>query len=332
MKKGRINIIILLIASFFVLYFSLKGNIKGVLDAFSNINCIYFIPLIALFLLSLFFKALGLNIFIREHDNKYSIKKAFKLVLIGQFVNGITPFQSGGQPYLIYLLKKEGKRITDMINTMIKDQLSYQLALIIVSSLFVFLNFRFNLYVDFVNNTLVLFGFLVNLFVLFILAFVITAKNTEIKLINKIINFIFKFKIVNKFKLDKEKLNDSLKNFYKSGKEIRKNKLKFFKATMYNCLNIVILYIIPWFVFAAFGIYIPLIKVLTATSFIMLIGNFIPIPGATGGIEFSFMSFCSRFVNDGILSSAMLLWRFITYVFGMIIGFITLLLRKENKK
>ena len=45
----------------------------------------------------------------------------------------------------------------------------------------------------------------------------------------------------------------------------------------------------PFVVFKALGVKnINVISSIVATSFVMLISNFIPVPGATGGIEYSF--------------------------------------------
>ena len=64
----------------------------------------------------------------------------------------------------------------------------------------------------------------------------------------------------------------------------------------------------------------------------MLIGNFIPIPGATGGIEYSFLQFFGIFTTGAILTGGMLLWRFVTYFLAMIIGFVALVFRKRRIK
>ena len=64
----------------------------------------------------------------------------------------------------------------------------------------------------------------------------------------------------------------------------------------------------------------------------MIIGNFIPNPGATGGIEYSFMQLFGNFATGPILSSAMLLWRAVTYFLAMVIGAFVLLFNKEGKK
>ena len=333
MKNKKINILILLIAAFFVLYFTLKDDFTGVLNILSKTNIIIFIITIFLFLFSLLFKSLSLKLFLNEYYKDYSLKSAFSLNLIGQFLNGITPFQSGGQPFEIYLLKKEGKRITDCTNAMLKDHLSYQIALIIMASISVFINCITKIYNDRGLNILVMIGFTINIIVLISLIFVITSKKTGTKVINKILDFIFGFRFSKKFKINKEKINESLEHFYQTGKELRKNKTSLFIAIFYNMINLFILYVIPFLIFKSLKVNnITFLSSVVATSFVMLIGNFIPIPGATGGIEYGFYRFFSYYVSGAVLSGGLLLWRFVTYAFGLIAGFITLLFKKGAKK
>ena len=64
--------------------------------------------------------------------------------------------------------------------------------------------------------------------------------------------------------------------------------------------------------------------------FILLIGSFVPIPGASGGIEFGFLNFFNRFLRKGALTAVLIVWRFITYYFGMIIGALAFSLEKKG--
>ena len=60
----------------------------------------------------------------------------------------------------------------------------------------------------------------------------------------------------------------------------------------------------------------------------MLIGSFVPIPGGSGGLEFGFVSFYGNFIHGSKLMAIMLLWRFVTYYFGMFVGAISLNMKK----
>jgi uncharacterized membrane protein YbhN (UPF0104 family) len=62
----------------------------------------------------------------------------------------------------------------------------------------------------------------------------------------------------------------------------------------------------------------------------MLIGSFVPIPGATGGLEYAFTQFFGVFIIDPALTLIMLLWRTTTYYLGVIVGAILLNIRKKR--
>ena len=329
MKKNKINIVVLIIALSLVLYFVLKDDFKGVIEEILKINKFIFVITIILFFISLIFKALSLKLFINEYYPSYSFKKTFSLTIIGQFLNGITPFSSGGQPFQIYLLKKEGLRITSSTKAMVKDHLSFQIALIFLGFIAFIINNKLSLFTNHNLQFLVKIGFLINLLVLFFVIFIVVYKNMGIGLINKIL----KCKILKKFKINKEKINDSLNYFYETKKEVLENKILFLKAVIYNIINLSILYVIPYFILLSLGINkLNILYIMISTCFVMLIGNFVPIPGATGGIEYGFFAFFSKFIGGSLLSSAIILWRGITYVFAMLIGFIVLIFRKKEVK
>ena len=67
-----------------------------------------------------------------------------------------------------------------------------------------------------------------------------------------------------------------------------------------------------------------------ASAYVMLIGSFVPIPGATGGLEYAFTQFFGVFIIDPTLTLIMLLWRTTTYYLGVIVGAILLNIRKKR--
>lgn len=336
MKNKKINLFILTIAFLLVLYFALKDNFKDVLKQLSKVNLWIFVFAILIYVTSLAFKSLSLHMFIKNHKKDYPWKKTYELTLIGQFLNGITPFQSGGQPFQVYLLKKQGIRISDSTSAMIKDFISFQIALILMGVVALVSNKLFGVMAkQSYLNWLIGLGFIINVIVLLFLFLITSTKKTSLKIINKLLDAVFRLKIVKKTSITKERIMSGLSNFYESGIELRKDKLKLFLAITYNVINLVLLYLIPFIIFKSIGCdsVTPFASVVV-TAFIMLIGNFIPIPGATGGIEYSFICFFGSFISSkSILSSAMLLWRFVTYFLGMVIGYMVLVFKREvNKK
>lgn len=334
MKNKKINIVILFIALLLVLYFTLKDNFNGVIKELSKVNILIFILALVVMLISLFIKSISLKMFISEHKKDFNYKNAYSLTLIGQFLNGITPFSSGGQPFQVYLLKKDGIRIADSTSSMLKDSIVYQIALIIIG-IFAFTynivtgSFTSNLYL----NTLICIGFTINVAVLMVLVLISTSKKTGLKISKKVVNFLCNIKFLSKLKEKEQNIYESLERFYKTGSELKKNIKKVIKGVAFNIIYLIIMHTVPFIIFCSLGLKIEIIPSICLSTFVMLIGNFVPIPGATGGLEYGFMQFFGIIVKDiAILSGAMLLWRFVTYFFGMILGFIMLIIKKGKKK
>ena len=99
-------------------------------------------------------------------------------------------------------------------------------------------------------------------------------------------------------------------------------------------ISLILLYSIPYTIILGMGLKdINYIYILIATTYVMIIGSFVPIPGGTGGIEYGFMYFCGLIISGSVLTAVMLMWRFITYYLAMIIGAIFLMMyRKKVKK
>ena len=70
---------------------------------------------------------------------------------------------------------------------------------------------------------------------------------------------------------------------------------------------------------------------LTSSAYVLLMGAFVPIPGASGGIEYGYMKFFGNFLSKTKTSATLVIWRFITYYFGMILGMIVFNMDERKK-
>ena len=94
------------------------------------------------------------------------------------------------------------------------------------------------------------------------------------------------------------------------------------------------LYLIPLVLLYGMGDYTSLngYEAIIISAYVMLIGSFVPIPGGTGGLEYGFIAFYGNFIKGSKLNAVMLLWRFITYYFGIILGAIVLNFKRKKVK
>ena len=102
---------------------------------------------------------------------------------------------------------------------------------------------------------------------------------------------------------------------------------------LYNFLALLAFYLIPLVLLYGTGDYtsINAFTAIITSAYVMMVGSFVPIPGGSGGLEYAFIVFYSTFITGPVLNAIMLLWRAITYYFGMIVGAITLLIKRKER-
>lgn len=330
-KNHKINGIIIAVVTLVVLFFALKDDFAEKIGYIFSFNLWWLLVAIVLIVLYWAFKALVIYYCVRKFDDKYSFKESFKLMLDTQFVNGVTPFSVGGQPYQVYRLKKQGFSLEKGTNIVIQDFIVYQISLILLGTIAIIANYCLNIFPDDqLLKKLVILGYVINLAVIVILFIVAFNRKGNKILLNLAINAGAKLRIIKNKEAFLNKTNETIEEFHKSASILMKSKLHFFKIIVINFFALVFLYLIPFTLIMGLGETInPFIAIITS-AYVMLIGSFVPIPGGSGGVEFGFVQFFGVFIVGAKLSSIMLVWRIITYYLGMIVGAISMNTHKEE--
>lgn len=330
-SKIIINLIIIFVVLSLVLYFSLKDNYQEIIDNIKNMNIIWLIISIIILIISRIFSAVSSYQMTKANDYHISLPRAIQINLIIPFFHGVTPFAGGGQPMEIYYLHNEKIPLGKSTNIVLQNFVVYQTALIIISLIAVIYNVIFDLFpANSLIKQLVIIGFIIN-FLVWLFTLLVSLSKKFNQVILKITLFILKK--FNKPAL-KEKITRYLSNLHKNATTIIKHKKSSLLSLFANILSLICLYSIPYLVLTGMDITnLNIIETIVATSYIMIMGSFVPIPGGTGGLEYGYMYFFNYLIGGSILTSSMLVWRFVSYYLAMIIGAIVLALyrKKENK-
>jgi len=329
-KKGKIVLFILL--TLLLLYFILRKDFFKIIHEIININIFWLLISILFVFAYWFLRAIILHKVVCTFKNTYSFKKAFRLQLLTQFFNAVTPFSSGGQPFQIYSLKKEGINYNNGANIVVQEFIVYQLALVLLGIFAITYNYFFPLFPEVeILEHLVTLGFIINFLVivfLFILAFV---KKFDIFLLKIGVTLLKKFHLIKSKKEILNKWNEYIDNFNIGAKKLIENKKNFLYLIFLEIVSLLALYLIPCVLLYGMGDYTSIngFETIISSAYVMLIGSFVPIPGGTGGLEYGFLAFFGNFIKGPVLKALMLLWRFITYYLGMLIGAIVLNWRRD---
>lgn len=328
------NTILLLGLTIIILVVLLKDDYKDIINALTSMNILYILIAIFFFFLYLFFKSYIYYITINNKE-KISLKESFKHQVITQFFNGITPFSTGGQPMEIYMTTEHGISAVEATNISIQNFIFYQTALVIYGVLAVSYNFIFHIFPKAeLLRKLVLLGFLINTFVAVALLAVLISNAFTKKIAFFFVDALSKIKIIKNKEKAKEKVNKTLDEFHKSATELRNRRGLFTKGVILNFISLTCLYIIPLFIVLSLGDTTSLnpMTTLTSSAYVLLMGSFVPIPGASGGIEYGFLKFYGNFLSKKIISAVLIVWRFITYYLGVILGAFAFSLEKKVDK
>lgn len=332
LQNKKINFVVLIILTIAVLFFSLQGNFLGTIEQIRNINFMWLFISVLLLIGYWLFSSIAMKLIINKFNRHISLKEIFRINIITQFFNGVTPSSSGGQPYQIYALKKSGLTFADSTNVSIQTFVCYQFSLVLLGFIAFLFNKIFNIFapVKFLKLLVVL-GFIVNISIAIFLFMVTITKNMNKKIINAIINLGVKLKIIkNKDEISK-KTNNSIGQFQRGTYLLLKDKKILVVAVLCQFIGLISLYSIPLALLIGMGNYqFNLGLSIIVTAYVMVAGSFVPLPGGTGGLEYAFLTFFGNFIGGSTLNALMLIWRFVTYYLGMIVGGVMLNIRKKE--
>lgn len=253
---------------------------------------------------------------------------------IEYFFNGITPFSSGGQPFQLYAYRQVGVSLHRSSGIILMNFVICQVSVVILclASLFFFNDLtQGRLYLQIMIGV----GLGINLLILSLFCSVGLSKRIR-HILSKIVGWFLNWKIF-KGKLSRfegafdEYCNGAQTTF----KSLFTQKFKFFYCVVFKIIALLSYYMIPFFILKALRIEIGVEKlplIVAMTTFSIAMTCYIPTPGATGGIELAFRELFVAVIpsmNIAVATSGLLLWRFITYYFLMLVSFIIYLIFEQ---
>lgn len=332
--KKKLNIIILILITLIVLYFSLKDDFFNIIDQILKMNIWYLLVAFLLVILFWIFRSYPMYTFCKKVNKDFKYRESFQLTLRTQFFNAVTPFSTGGQPYQIYYLKKSGIDYASSTGIVVENFIVYQIALVILGLISLLMNRIFSIFIKVpILSKLIALGFIMNTIVIIIMFVLAFSTRLNKYLISLAIKILTKLHIVKDKEKKTKEWKENIDRFHNSSISLLEDKKIFILNILYNFLALCCIYLVPLFVLYSmrdFSSFTPGIAIVTS-AYILIIGSFVPIPGGSGGLEYGFIQFYGNFVTGSKLSAMMLVWRFITYYFGMIVGAISLNMRRVRK-
>jgi conserved hypothetical protein len=333
--KEKLNIILLLSFTILVLYFTMKDDFVNVVKKLFNLNVFWILVSIFLVLGFVFFKALGTKALIKQKYKEYRFRDAFMMLLSVHFFNYITPYSAGGHPAGVRIMNKEKIKISDATNYTIQMFLVYQIALVIIQSISVFIIINNKLFPNNVLiNTLGIIGLGIDIAIVIVLFLFSYSKRLKTFLMIIGVNILYLLRIVKDKQNTLEQWNNNVKEFHENTRVLLNNKKEFVFSVACHFLALISLYLVPLVILFAAGDYTSFnaLESIITVSCIMMIGDLFPVPGGAGGIEYGFSILFGIYVTGSTLAVILIAWRFVTYYLSIILGLISFNIQEINFK
>lgn len=334
MKKIKLRSILLTVLTIGLFWYILKDNFSESITLLFSSNIWYLLLVVITYIVYFFVEAYLLYLLINKVNNSYSYKQTLELNLMTKFFNGITPFSLGGQPLQVYELSKSKVRVTESLLVIVENFIVLQISMTIMS----FVSLGVCLYNRFIPTRILWILTIIGVFITIISFFMAIFMGLKINYAKKagkwFINILDKFHVLKNKEESYLRWTNKCDEYNTSFRILLKDKMFIIKCIFLNILYMAIFCMIPFFIFKALDVNINMnmFYVIIFSCFIYISASFIPIPGASVGMEYAFINYFKLIVNSSLVMPGVLLWRFVSYYIPMIVGGILFNVKDSMKK
>lgn len=332
LKSPTFNIGLLAVITYFVYKLTLDQNLKETLQIISEAHLgwmlLSFLSVFCMF----FVWGQGIQTYTNLIGGQINSIQSLNITLIGAFGSGITPAATGGQLFQAVAFRRLNISYAQAASILWLDFLLYQI--VMISMVFILLVLKLSYILNISGLfTMVLFGFLLNSLVLVVLFVLAKSQGLHHWLANRGIYSLHRLKLVKNPQESMKKLEGSLQRFRDSMALLLKNKKVLMIGLITNVVRLILYFILPYLI--AKALRAPVLRsdiynMMALASFVMMINVFIPLPGASGGTELTFLSMFATVVDHIYLSPLVLIWRFLSYYLIIIVGALIFLYYKRR--
>ncbi|WP_196000009.1 lysylphosphatidylglycerol synthase transmembrane domain-containing protein [Clostridium sp. 1001271B_151109_B4] len=331
--KSSLLFIALIGVTFFIVF---KDNsFNNIVETLKSVNLTYIYVGILFMFFFICCEAINIRRMLRLLSYDISIVKGLKYAFVGFFFSSITPSASGGQPMQIYYMKKDNVDISHSSLVLLVELASFQFVTIVVALLSFMGNYKFIITLNPAIKILIGIGIIFNTMVFLFIGLAIFSKKFISKIIELIFKLVSRIRFINSNKL-RNIVDEEINQYQEGAIFIKENKMVIVKVVLTTFAQIFFNYSITFFVYKALNLSTySFMSVFSLQSILFISVSALPLPGAVGSSESSFLTLFKTLFPASTLSSAMLLSRGISfYLFVIISGVIVLFigLFKKNLK
>ena len=330
----KVNIALCAIA-FIVMfgYLFIAGEGEQTLNAFASFNYAFLLLALAGIIVYWLLEAVSMQLICNALFKGFSFGKTFLVTIIGQYFNCITPLSSGGQPMQAYYYQRFGLPVEHAMPMLLCRFIVYQMTMTVYAIIVLILRFNYFMHDLRPIMYLVAIGFLGGFVLMAMLLALAFAKNGVTRVTTWVINLLGRIGILKDPESTLKAATKTLEEAYDGMQFLLKRPSLLLKVSLVTFVQLTVFFSLSWVIFAGFGLEAnDYITVVSCQAFVYLIMSFVPLPGAIGASEASYITFFNYVYGDpSIVALSTFIWRFFTFYLPIVLGMIlTLMVNNEN--
>lgn len=320
-KSKRLNLIICGIAFvIMIMMLFFVDDPREIWNAIIGAKPQYMLLTVACMLIYWFLESVNLHLVTKEVYPDQKFKNSLSVSMIGQYFNCITPFSSGGQPIQAYYLMKFGVPLGSALTALLSKFIVYQAMLTVYSACILIFRLHYVLDTNPILMPLVIIGFIVNTAVIAGLLMLAFFRKPTVKIAHFTIRLLGKIRIIKDVDAKLKFIDDEMEMYYQNFQFIKKRPALILKMCFFTIIQLTVYFSISFVIYLAFGLTgSDFLTVISCQAFVLMISAFVPLPGALGAAEGSYVLFFQGIFGNYVHLSTVI-WRFLTFYLAIIVG------------
>jgi uncharacterized protein (TIRG00374 family) len=322
--KFALNLLLMLVI-FGVMYYFVRHSMTDILVQLSQTSLSIVTAVMALGTIYLFIEGRSVKEIASGFQPDFTTKDGLFTVCYSGFYRIVT-FGAGTLISEVNFYRKNGLKLSQGVGVTALHMVMYKLA--VLTYAVVGLVIQFSLFYGKASNMIwvILAGMIVTFVIIAFLIALSVSVNIQVAFV-VISDKLFKRKRIRDIV---DKCNTQIYSLRETVNAILHDRTAFLRIYFWNVLKLAAWYVIPYVVLAPNHPDIDFLLTLSFVSFAVILSGVIPTPAGIGSFEFVYMLLFGPVVGTVDAASSMLLYRFATFIWPFVIGFIYVMLEKRR--
>ena len=319
---GGLFLLLLMAGTF---YYMLRDSGLSALSAVAGeLNPLFLLCGLACVFVFISCEGLNIRLLMGSMGQRLSVADSVKFAFVGFYFSAITPSASGGQPMQIYFMQREKCPVSLSTLSFLVIGGVYQIVMLcfgglmfLAESSFLSANVRG-------IHILLFYGMAVNLVLISLIFLVILCPNVIRRLAGFLVRLLGRLKLIKKQDRALKAVERYIEEYKQGARHIKRNPKTLLMVFLVTAVQLTAFYSVPFFVYQAMGLSGHSYLEIIATECILMISvSSLPLPGAVGASEMSFLTIFRGIFGENVVSAALLSRGISFYSYLVISGLVT---------